>query len=115
MAIASAIAAFINLVLNYIFIPKIGYLAAAYTTLVGYICLLGMHMYLVYRLKSSNIYSYKFVGGAVIVGLFAMIIITLIYANLILRYIVIGCYCLLLFLLLFKFRYPILKIVKKRK
>ena len=66
MAIASAIAAFINLVLNYIFIPKIGYLAAAYTTLVGYICLLGMHMYLVYRLKSSNIYSYKFVGGAVI-------------------------------------------------
>lgn len=115
MAFASAIAAIVNLTLNYIFIPKIGYLAAAYTTLVGYICLLIIHMYLVYRLKLSYVYSYKFVGGAVVVGLCAMILITLTYSTPVLRYIAIGGYCLLLSLLIFRFRNQILKIVRKRK
>lgn len=115
MAFASAIAAIVNLTLNYIFIPKIGYLAAAYTTLVGYICLLIIHMYLVYRLKFNHVYSYKFVVGAVVVGLCAMILITITYSNPVLRYIAIGGYCLLLALLIFRFRNQILKIVRKRK
>lgn len=115
MAFASAIAAIVNLALNYIFIPKIGYLAAAYTTLVGYLCLLCIHMYFVYRLKLNNVYSYRFVWGAVFVGLCAMILITLTYSMTILRYIAIGVYCLLLFSLFFKFKNQILKVVRIRK
>ena len=46
-------------VLNLIFIPKIGYLAAAYTTLVGYIVLLLIHMVLVYKLGLKEIYNYN--------------------------------------------------------
>lgn len=54
----------VNLILNYIFIPIFGCLAAAYTTLVGYLylCLLCIHMYLVHRLRLSNVYSYRFVS-----------------------------------------------------
>lgn len=115
MAFASAIAAIVNFTLNYIFIPKIGYLAAAYTTLVGYLCLLCIHMYLTYRLKLNNVYSYRFVWGAVFVGLCAMILITLTYAMPVLRYIVIGVYCLFLALLFFKFKNQILKVVRIRK
>ena len=114
MAFASALAAIVNLTLNYMFIPKIGYLAAAYTTLVGYLCLLCIHMYLVYRLKLNNVYSYRFVWGAVFVGLCAMILITLTYSMPVLRYIAIGIYCLLLFLLFFKFKNQILKVVKRK-
>ena len=42
MAIASVSAAVLNYVLNAIFIPKFGYIAAAYTTLAGYLFLLLM-------------------------------------------------------------------------
>lgn len=115
MAFASAVAAIVNLTLNYIFIPQIGYLAAAYTTLVGYLCLLCIHMYLVHRLKLNNVYSYRFVWGAVFVGLCAMILITQTYSMPVLRYIAIGIYCLLLFLLFFKFKNQLLKVVKMRK
>lgn len=115
MAFASAIAAIVNLTLNYIFIPKFGYLAAAYTTLFGYLCLLCIHMYLVHRLRLSNVYSYRFVWGTVFVGLCAMILITLTYSMPALRYIAIGVYCLLLVLLFFRFKNQILKIIKIRK
>lgn len=92
MAIGSAIAAFINLVLNLIFIPQIGYLAAAYTTLGGYLVLLLIHMYLVKRLGLSEIYDYKFIGAIVLVGIVVMILITTLYSHTILRYIVMGIY-----------------------
>lgn len=86
MAIASAIAACVNLLLNWIFIPRVGYLAAAYTTLVGYMVLLGIHMFLVYRLKLQDAYSYKFVLLTVVVGLILMVLITLSFRNRIVRY-----------------------------
>lgn len=98
MAIASAIAASVNLLLNWIFIPRYGYLAAAYTTLVGYLCLLCIHMFLVYRLKLSKVYSYQFVAFAFIASLVAMIIITMSYNSLIVHcvgiisYIIIALY-----------------------
>lgn len=93
MAIASAVAASVNLLLNWIFIPRYGYLAAAYTTLVGYLCLLCIHMFLVYRLKLSIIYSYKFIACAFAIAFILMIIITMGYNNDIVHYITIMVYC----------------------
>ena len=43
VAIASVCAAFLNLFLNYIFIPRFGFLAAGYTTLVSYIFTMVLH------------------------------------------------------------------------
>ncbi|WP_455768109.1 oligosaccharide flippase family protein [Phascolarctobacterium succinatutens] len=43
VALASIVAAGLNLLLNYIFIPKFGYLAAGYTTLVSYFFTMVMH------------------------------------------------------------------------
>ena len=43
IAINTLIAAIFNLVLNYIFIPKYGYVAAAFTTLASYIISFGLH------------------------------------------------------------------------
>ena len=37
LVIASVVAALLNIILNWIFIPKFGYIAAAYTTLFSYI------------------------------------------------------------------------------
>lgn len=43
VALASIIAASLNLVLNYIFIPAYGFIAAGYTTLVSYIATMCLH------------------------------------------------------------------------
>ena len=115
MAIASVIAAIINLLLNWALIPKIGYLAAAYTTLVGYLCLLVMHMYLVYRMRLHKIYSYKFILTAVIVSLIVMVLVTFLYSNAYLRYVICTIYCVTIFAVCYKFRKKIFHVIKKKK
>ena len=115
MAIASILAALINLGLNYLLIPRMGYLVAAYTTLIGYICLLLMHMYLVKRLNVGDVFDYKFVILIVLIGIVAMVIITDLYSNTVIRFIVIGIYCATLLVILYKHKKIVLEYVKKRK
>ncbi|MGN0416179.1 MAG: lipopolysaccharide biosynthesis protein [Agathobacter sp.] len=102
MALASIAAALINLGLNYIFIPRMGYLAAAYTTLIGYICLLCMHMFLVYRLGLGMIYDYNFIFVILGIGLVLMGVITTLYGNFLLRYLAIVVYVVILVAFIFK-------------
>lgn len=99
MAIASVSAALLNYGLNAIFIPKFGYIAAAYTTLAGYLWLLAAHMFLVKRLGYSKTYDYKFV----IIITAALICITMsvnyLYNYLIIRYLFVAVYsCITVFL-----------------
>ena len=61
MAVASASAALLNYILNCFAIPKWGYVAAAYTTLIGFLWLLAVHMFLVWRIGFHHVYSYRFV------------------------------------------------------
>jgi len=104
MAVASVLAAIINFVLNYIFIPIYGYIAAAYTTYVGYFFLLIMHMYLVKRLGKIHIYDNT---KMFILALGTSILIFL--ANNILdlflvRYAIIAIYIIILFTIIIKNR-----------
>ena len=113
MAIASAIAASVNLLLNRIFIPRYGYLAAAYTTLVGYLVLLMIHMYLVYRLKLDQVYDYKYVITTVAVSIALMILITLSHENTMIRYSVFSIYLIALMYLMTKHKNKLMKVIKK--
>lgn len=114
MAIGSAIAAMVNFVLNLIFIPKVGYLAAAYTTLVGYVVLLLIHMYLVKKMGLKDIYNYKFISLIVIIGICLMIVITVLYSRTILRYIVLAFYVVSVFYIFIKYKGKILRIFRKK-
>lgn len=60
IALGTTIAAIVNIVLNIIFIPIFGYLAAAYTTLAGYILLFFIHFYFVNKMKKTEWYDTKF-------------------------------------------------------
>lgn len=116
MAIASAIAAAVNYVLNSIFISIFGYIAAAYTTLIGFICLLLIHMYLVKRLGKASVYSNSFVFISVLIGLVIMAGVNFLYGNPMLRYIVLCAYvcAIVAFLLINKGRVKsILRIIVK--
>jgi O-antigen/teichoic acid export membrane protein len=92
MSLASVSAALVNYLLNFYFLNKYGYLAAAYTTLVSYFWLLIVHMYLVKKIGLSVVYDYKFI--LIIIGCLFMISILAnwLYVHSIIRYIIIFIY-----------------------
>lgn len=92
MACATVIAAFFNLVTNAYFIPKFGYIAAAYTTLIGYIILYLIHYWLVRKIGLHICYNSKFITLMVICMIIIMIIILILYQYDIARYILMGIY-----------------------
>lgn len=115
MAVATMIAAAINYMLNYILIPKIGYLAAAYTTLSGFLALLAMHIFLVYRMGMGRVYNIKYVILAVLTGIVSMIGITCSYNHLFVRTILIIIYLILCVLFAIKNKNKLGHMISLRK
>lgn len=72
VAIATIIAAGVNIILNLILIPlnpEHSHIIASYTTLVGYILLLGLHYYMVKRMKLDHVYDIGYILK-IILGVF---------------------------------------------
>ena len=95
IAVASCVAALLNLLLNVVFIPEFGYHAAGYTTLASYICLALLH-YVFYRriLKkeygSSWLYDMKMILGVAAALLGLMVVMALTYRWILVRYTVVA-------------------------
>jgi len=111
MAIASASAALLNYILNSILIPRYGYVAAAYTTLASFLWLLIAHMFLVYRLKLSQVYEYRFVAGVVALMCGVTVAVNWLYTNTLLRWIVIFAYAAILLAILWKNKSKVQKLL----
>ncbi len=90
IAIATMIAAGLNLGLNILLIPRFGYVAAAYTTLFGYLFLLLFHFASLMTLKKKDWYDNKF--NFIIVGVFLLLVpvFNWLYMHNTLRYILAG-------------------------
>lgn len=71
IAVSSCMAALINYGLNALFIPKYGYIAAAYTTLASYIILMLFHFIATRFYLKQKVYadSFMFIALAIMVGL----------------------------------------------
>ena len=116
VAIASLCAAILNIVLNIIFIPMVGYIAAAYTTLFGYFFTMILH-YIFYKItmkKNDNltkIYSMK------AVCFFSLILISLsIVAGCLYKYVIIRYMIITILVVMITFNYKsILNLVVKLK
>lgn len=67
IAIATTAAAVLNIILNLIFIPRYGYVAAAYTTVVCYLAYLLIHVLFSYKIHGSMIYDIKTHGIHVLI------------------------------------------------
>lgn len=111
MAFASMAAAALNYVLNLLLIPKFGYIAAAYTTLAGFLLLLVLHMWMVHRLGMSRVYSYRFIISTVIASLVLMLGVTLVYSNIVVRYILVVGYLTILGGIIFRKRKFIMSLI----
>lgn len=89
--IASCVGAVANIILNYLFIPKFGYIAAGYTTLACYIMFAVAH-YIFHKkvikkyIPGTKIYNIKFIVGFSTLVLLAMCIMLFVYNYSLLRY-----------------------------
>ena len=86
IALASMIAAGLNVILNIIFIPKGGFIAAGYTTLCAYIVLSLMHYINMKRIESIAIYNEKKLFGISFIILILCIICQVLYQVFLMRY-----------------------------
>ena len=115
MALASISAAGINFILNLYFIPKYGYIAAAYTTLVSFLWLMLVHMFLVYRIGYAVVYDWKF---NIIIVLFVGVytgIVHLLYGFTVVRYLTIAVYSVVLIYLCVKNKTMFSRLLERKK
>lgn len=59
IALGTTIAAIINILLNWFLIPKFGYIAAAYSTLVTYILYFWFHFFIARKIHGTDLFSTK--------------------------------------------------------
>ena len=88
--IGTMIAAVINVILNAVFIPKYGYVAAAYTTYVSYLALLVIH-FCVTRFKLKvKLYDDLFMFGSLVVTTVVAGGLVLTYKHNVIRFLLLG-------------------------
>lgn len=86
VSLGTILAAAINIILNYIFVPKYGYVSAAYTTLASYIVLIMVHFCITRFILKIKLYNDLFMFGAVAFTAFAAFILNWLYSRNMIRY-----------------------------
>lgn len=111
ISIATMISAFLNVIMNYYFIRRFGYIAAAYTTLVSSAITLVFHLYKVKKQKMIDVFDNRFL--LFLIGIFIVVseIIIFIYKNIFVRYSILMVFVVIVFFALYKFRNPIQHLV----
>lgn len=91
--VASCITALVNIILNSVFIPVTGYIAAGYTTMFCYILYAGVHYFFMVKIcKDNNIdnpYPGKLMWGIALLFSVVSIMMTAFYKFYLIRYVVI--------------------------
>lgn len=115
ISIGTMLAAVLNLVLNWMFIPRYGYIAAAYTTTIGYMALFVFHYIIVKKSikEFANVYEEKWVFGGILFMAIASIIAIFLYQYNVIRYIILLIYVVLLLIGVYKNKDVILKLLGK--
>lgn len=93
IAAGTMMAAGLNIILNAIFIPIYGYIAAAYTTVVCYLIYYVMHMFFAYKIHGENMFDNRIHGGIIIIVTIVMFFCQVIINSILLRYIILSILC----------------------
>lgn len=116
ISIGTISATIINILLNYLLIPVLGYQIAAYTTLIGYCMLFVFHYYIVKKkvYEFSSLYDKRFIFGVLLVlSVFSLGTLAL-YSQIYIRYIVLLLFSSFTGILFYKYRKTIIyRIINK--
>ena len=113
-AVGTTIAATLNIVLNWLFIPIYGYVAAAYTTLVGYIALFLIHYFIVCRMKMQWYYDSKANFVTLALSLLLIPVSLFLYNHNSVRFTIILLIILFCVLMGFRYRKQILEAIRNK-
>ncbi len=102
IGLSSIIAAILNVLLNIIFIPQYGYIAAAYTTFVSYFVLMVLHFIMYKIVCKDRLFDNIFIFGSVLITIIIGFGLMALYEYYILRYIIVGLILLIMFTLYYK-------------
>ena len=86
IAIGTILAAVLNFGLNFFFIPRFGYISAAYTTLAGYLLLFILHYLISKKWLNEDIYNEKFLFSWTLSICAITSLIIIFYENITIRY-----------------------------
>ncbi len=101
MSIATVTSASLNIILNYMLIPKYGFVAAAYTSLISYFSLLLMHYLIVKFMRLESFYDDVYLFLTVLISIGFCFLALMLYKDLKLRILALCVYCSVSILLLF--------------
>lgn len=110
--IGTTMAAILNLLLNAIFIPRYGFVAASYTTFVSYFVLMLVHYIYSRFVLGVKLYDDRFMFGAIAVTTLVAMLLIYTYDKAVLRY---GLLCLGFASFIFVFRKFILDWFRRKK
>lgn len=95
IALGTVMAAVINIILNYIFINKYGYIAAAYTTLMTYFLYFYFHYFLAWKIHKSSLFNNRIVcltsAGIILISFATMMLLDTAVCRWLLMLCLIGC------------------------
>ncbi|MCI8666534.1 MAG: oligosaccharide flippase family protein [Dorea sp.] len=114
VAIATSAAALVNIAFNYFLIPRFGYMAASYTTLIGYMVLFFMHYVTVRGLGYKRIFERRVIFGGLTGVLMILPAILLLYHMCIVRYAIFTVYVLGVLFALYQRRDKIRRFTKMK-
>lgn len=114
MAIGTCISALVDVVLNYLFIPRFGYWIAAYTTMISYIILFIFHYLLVRKIKLHKVYNTAYIFGLMFFLLLFGFFMLFVYQIMWLRYIIIVIYAGVFCMYVIRNRKEIISIIKNK-
>ena len=89
VSFGTVFAAIMNIALNAIFIPRYGYVAAAYTTLASYIALMFIHFLITRMVLKVRLYDDRFMFGCLIVTALISFVLMNTYSMTVVRYLII--------------------------
>lgn len=113
ISVRTVTAAIINLMLNGIFIPVLGYKVAAYTTLIGYLILLMLHFFAAKKYGTSEYYDNQYIWKVAFIMILFSVVVLLSYQNIIFRYMLIIGGVVTTGRILYKNREKLMEFIKK--
>lgn len=85
--VGTIIAAVINLVLNAVFIPRFGFIAASYTTFASYFVLMLIHYFFSKWILKVSLYDDEFMFGSVLITSLISVVLIWSYKHTVIRYV----------------------------
>lgn len=113
IGVATIFAAAINVGLNLVLLPRFGYIAAGYTTMIGYMFMFAFHYIYASKLGYKNVFDRKFTFLVLAAGMILLVLSLMLYRITWLRYSVIVAIAIAVVCVALKYKDKILAFLKK--